>query len=61
MSPLEASAIVPGTRLGPYEIVSLLDSGGMASCIARAIRSTFAAPTGAAAVRLGDSLARGLA
>ena len=27
MSPLEEPAIGPGTRLGPYEIVSPLDAG----------------------------------
>jgi serine/threonine protein kinase len=26
---IEAPSLVPGTRLGPYEIVSLLDAGGM--------------------------------
>jgi len=29
--------LTPGTKLGPYEIVSLLGAGGMARCIVRAI------------------------
>ena len=42
MSPLEEPSIGPGTRLGPYGIMGLLDAGGMGVVYRRATRVSIA-------------------